>query len=68
VGVRAGDGKYLIMLHFLTRYRKQIALLLGYQRYSVNDFEEYEKNRKPKGEEGWKEGYTNTELIIDTKE
>jgi hypothetical protein len=27
-----------------------------------------DRNRKPKREEGWKEGYKNTKMITETKE
>jgi hypothetical protein len=55
VGVRAGDGNCVKMRHFLTRCRKQKALSLGNRTKSVDDFEENERDRKPKREEGWKE-------------
>jgi hypothetical protein len=42
--------------------------LLGYRRENDGDPDKNEMDRKTKREEGQKEGYTNTKVIIDMKE
>jgi hypothetical protein len=68
VEVRAGVINCVRTRRFLTRWRKQKVPLLGCGRKNDGVWDKKELDRKPKREEGQKEGYTNRKLTIDTKE